>query len=122
MTAIKKINIADKLDLIKDVWKPAIVGELNEQHVKLAKIHGEFVFHKHENEDELFLVVKGKMRMDLENKSIEVNEGEFIIIPKGITHRPFSEEETHLLLFEPASTLNTGNIRNEMTLDDLEEV
>jgi len=122
MSKIRKVNITEKLGLIKDIWKPAIAGELNGQHVKLAKIHGEFVFHKHDNEDELFMVIKGKMRMDTEDESIDLNEGEFIIIPKGTLHRPYSEEETHLLLFEPATTLNTGNIRNEMTLDDLEKV
>jgi mannose-6-phosphate isomerase-like protein (cupin superfamily) len=122
MTTINKISIKDKLDHIKDVWKPAIAGELNGQHVKLAKIHGEFVFHKHEDEDEFFMVIKGKMRMDLEDRSIDINEGEFIIIPKGIMHRPYSEEETHLLLFEPSTTINTGNVRNEMTLDELEMV
>jgi mannose-6-phosphate isomerase-like protein (cupin superfamily) len=122
MSAINKISIKGKLSQIKDIWKPAIAGELNGQHVKLAKIHGEFVFHKHDEEDEFFMVIKGNMRMDLEDRSIDVNEGEFIIIPKGTLHRPYSEEETHLLLFEPASTINTGNVRNEMTLDELDKV
>lgn len=119
---ITKTNIKEKLMLIKDVWKPAVAGELNGQQVKLAKIHGEFVFHKHDNEDEFFLVIKGMMRMDLEHGSVDVHEGEFIIIPRGTIHRPYSEQETHLLLFEPASTVNTGDVRNEMTLDDPERL
>jgi mannose-6-phosphate isomerase-like protein (cupin superfamily) len=119
---MNKINIKEKLDLIKEVWEPAIVGELNGQHIKLAKIKGEFVFHKHEDEDEFFLVIKGKMRMDLDHGSIDVNEGEFIIIPRGTLHRPYSEEETHLLLLEPVTTINTGNVINELTLEKLKEL
>lgn len=114
---IEKVKISDKLDLITDYWKPIIVGELNNQHVRLVKIKGEFVMHRHDNEDEFFLVLRGHLKMDYGNRIIEVNEGEFIIIPKGINHRPVANTETHLLLFEPCSTLNTGNIRNELTLD-----
>ena len=110
-----KINISNKLELIKDYWKPIIVGELNHQQVRLVKIKGEFVMHHHENEDELFLVIKGILKMDYGDKIVEVNEGEFIIIPKGVEHRPIADEETHILLFEPESVLNTGNIRNELT-------
>lgn len=115
---MEKINLREKFDLIKNTWKPAIAGELNGQHVKLAKIKGEFIFHKHEQEDEFFLVIKGKMKMEFENNSVFVNEGEFIIIPRGTLHKPVSEEETHLLLFEPASTINTGDIENEMTVKE----
>lgn len=113
----EKVKISDKLDLITDYWKPIIVGELNNQHVRLVKIKGEFVMHRHDNEDEFFLVLRGHLKMDYDNRIIEVNEGEFIIIPKGINHRPVANTETHLLLFEPCSTLNTGNIRNDLTLD-----
>jgi mannose-6-phosphate isomerase-like protein (cupin superfamily) len=113
----EKVKISDKLNLITDYWKPVIVGELNNQHVRLVKIKGEFVMHHHDNEDEFFLVLKGHLKMDYGNRIIDVNEGEFIIIPKGINHRPVADTETHLLLFEPCSTLNTGNIRNELTLD-----
>jgi mannose-6-phosphate isomerase-like protein (cupin superfamily) len=112
-----KVNISDKLDLITDYWKPIIVGELNNQQVRLVKIKGEFVMHHHDNEDEFFLVVKGFLKMDYGDKIVDIKEGEFIIIPKGIKHRPIADIETHLLLFEPDSILNTGNVRNELTLD-----
>lgn len=115
-----KVNIKDKLDLISEYWKPIIVGELNNQQVRLVKIKGEFVMHKHANEDELFLVIKGALKMDYGDKIVIVNEGEFIIIPRGINHRPIAETETHLLLLEPETILNTGNVRNELTLDSPE--
>ena len=108
-----KVNIKDKLDLITDYWKPIIVGELNNQQVRLVKIQGEFVMHHHVNEDELFLVIKGFLKMDYGDKIVDINEGEFIIIPKGVKHRPIAYSETHLLLFEPNTVLNTGNVRNE---------
>jgi mannose-6-phosphate isomerase-like protein (cupin superfamily) len=115
-----KVNIKDKLNLITDYWKPIIVGELNNQQVRLVKIKGEFIMHKHDNEDELFLVIKGFLKMDYGDKIIDINEGEFIIIPKGIKHRPIADTETHLLLFEPETTLNTGDVRNELTLESPE--
>lgn len=114
---MKKVNIKEKLDLITDHWKPIIVGELNKQQVRLVKIKGEFVMHKHDNEDELFLVIKGLLKMDYGDKIVDIREGEFIIIPRGVKHRPISGDETHLLLFEPETTLNTGDVRNELTLD-----
>lgn len=117
---IEKVNIADKLSLINEHWSPKIAGELNGQHVKLVKFKGEFTWHHHDNEDELFYVVKGKFRMELEGSSIEVNEGEFIIIPKGVEHKPVADEEVHVMLFEPASTLNTGNVKNEFTKEKLD--
>lgn len=112
-----KVNIQEKLCLVNEYWKPVIVGELNNQHVKLVKIKNEFSMHHHENEDELFLVIKGLLKMDYGDRIIEINEGEFIIIPRGVKHRPIADSEVHLLLFEPETTLNTGNVRNELTVD-----
>jgi len=118
--AIDKINIAQKLALFTDYWNPRIAGELNGQHIKLVKFKGEFVWHKHENEDEMFLVIKGEFTMELRDKTIELKEGEMIIIPKGTEHRPVAKDEVHIMLFEPVSTLNTGNVQNELTKDSLE--
>ena len=115
-----KINLHEKFGLFSEHWSPKIVGELNGQHVKLAKFKGEFVFHQHENEDELFMVIKGKFRMEFRDKTVEVNEGEMLIVPRGIEHKPVTEEEVWVMLFEPASTLNTGNIINERTKTQLE--
>ncbi|MBK7667182.1 MAG: cupin domain-containing protein [Sphingobacteriaceae bacterium] len=106
---INKINIAEKLNLFSDHWNPRIVGELNGQHVKLAKFAGEFVWHKHDNEDEMFLVLEGSFVMELRDKTMNINKGEFVIIPKGVEHKPSAEKEVHIMLFEPATTLNTGN-------------
>jgi len=117
-----KVNIEEKLDCISEYWKPIIIGELNNQHVKLAKVKGEFVIHKHENEDELFLVLKGQLIMDYGEKVDIINEGEFVIVPKGTYHKPIAKSETHLLLFEPSTTLNTGNVRNDFTVDSLERI
>ncbi|OWY70833.1 hypothetical protein B7486_14625 [cyanobacterium TDX16] len=113
---MQKTNLAEKLSQIRDCWSPHIVGELNGQHVKLAKLHGEFVWHHHDNEDELFLVVKGRLRMELEGGDITLEEGEFLIVPAGVEHRPVAEDECHVLLFEPAGTLNTGNVTNDRTV------
>jgi mannose-6-phosphate isomerase-like protein (cupin superfamily) len=110
-----KINIKEKFALFDERWSPKIVGELNGQHVKLVKLHGEFVWHHHEQEDELFLVLAGRLRMDFRDRRVWVEEGEFIIVPRGVEHRPVAEEEVHVMLFEPATTLNTGNVRNELT-------
>ncbi len=115
---METVNLAAKLASFTDRWSPRIVGELNGQHVKLAKIEGEFVWHHHDDEDEMFLVIHGVMRMDFRDRSVEVREGEFIIVPRGVEHRPAAECEAHILLFEPAGTLNTGNIRNERTVED----
>jgi mannose-6-phosphate isomerase-like protein (cupin superfamily) len=117
-----KVNIKDKLNLIDDYWKPIIVGELNNQQVRLVKIKGEFVMHHHDNEDEFFLVIKGLLKIDYGDKIVDVNEGEFIVIPKGVKHRPIADVETHLLLFEPETILNTGNVHNELTLDSPEKM
>jgi mannose-6-phosphate isomerase-like protein (cupin superfamily) len=112
---IEKVNIKEKFALFDERWSPKIVGELNGQHVKLVKLHGEFVWHHHEQEDELFLVLGGRLRMDFRDRRVWVEQGEFIIVPRGVEHRPVAEEEVHVMLFEPATTLNTGNVRNELT-------
>jgi mannose-6-phosphate isomerase-like protein (cupin superfamily) len=119
---MEKVNINEKLGLFSDYWNPRILGELNGQHVKAVKLKGEFVWHHHDHEDELFLVTKGKLKMEFREKTVEVNEGEFIIVPRLIEHRPVADEEVHLLLFEPASTLNTGNVENERTKKNLEKI
>jgi mannose-6-phosphate isomerase-like protein (cupin superfamily) len=111
------INIAQKFSLFNEYWSPRIVGELNDSHVKLAKLHGEFVWHQHENEDEMFLVVKGKLLIKLRDRDLVINEGEFVIIPKGVEHCPVAEEEVHVMLLEPKSTLNTGDQQNERTVE-----
>lgn len=112
-----KVNLAAKLAAFSEHWQPRIVGELNGQHVKLVKLQGEFVWHHHESEDELFLVLKGAMTIELRDRDVHLGEGEFFIVPRGVEHRPVAAEEAHVLLFEPASTLNTGNVRNERTYE-----
>lgn len=108
---IEKINIAKKLDIITDYWNPKIAGRLNGQLVKLVKFKGEFVWHQHESEDEMFLVIKGSFKMELRDKTLDIGEREFVIIPRGTEHRPVAETEVHVMLFEPASTLNTGSAK-----------
>lgn len=117
-----KINLLEKFDLVNEHWSPKIIGELNGQQVKLVKFKGEFVFHKHDNEDELFMVIKGKFRMEYRDKTVDLNEGEIIIVPRGVEHKPVADEEVWVLLFEPASTLNTGNVVNEKTKTELEKI
>jgi mannose-6-phosphate isomerase-like protein (cupin superfamily) len=119
---MEKVNIAQKFAHIREYWKPYIAAELNGQLVKLDKLKGEFVWHHHENEDEMFLVVKGRFRMDFRDRQVWLEEGEFIVVPRGVEHRPVAEDEAWIMLFEPASTLNTGNVENEMTLRELERV
>ena len=114
--SIKKVNLKEKFDAFSDHWSPRIVGELNGQHVKLVKAKGEFVLHKHDNEDEMFLVIEGQLLIELEGESFEINPGEFLIIPKGTQHKPIAAGETKILLFEPKTTLNTGNTENEFTV------
>ena len=116
---MEKVNLQKKFSLFQDHWSPKIIGELNGQYVKLAKMKGEFQWHHHDDEDELFLVVKGSFRMKLRDGDIVVSEGELIIIPKGLEHCPVAEEEAQILLFEPKSTLNTGNVRSERTVEKL---
>jgi mannose-6-phosphate isomerase-like protein (cupin superfamily) len=119
---LDKINLAEKFSRITEYWKPYIAGELNGQLVKLDKLKGEFVWHHHENEDEMFLVVKGRFRIEFRDKTVWLEEGEFIVVPRGVEHKPVADEEAWILLFEPASTLNTGNVDNEFTLRELEKV
>jgi mannose-6-phosphate isomerase-like protein (cupin superfamily) len=119
---MEKVNLVDKLALFSDFWKPKIVGELNGQQIKLVKFRGPFVWHHHEKEDELFLVVKGRFRMEFRDRHIYLEQGEFLIVPRGVEHRPVAEEEAQVLLFEPASTLNTGNVQNERTVERLERL
>jgi mannose-6-phosphate isomerase-like protein (cupin superfamily) len=119
---IRKVNLAATFAQFQDHWSPKIVGEVNDSLVKLVKLKGEFVWHHHDNEDELFLVVKGKLRLKLEDRELVLGPGEFAIIPHGVEHLPVAEEETHVLLFEPNSTLNTGNVRNERTLAELDRL
>ncbi len=122
MAAIDKINLAEKFARFSEHWKPKIVGEVNDFQVKLVKVKGEFVWHHHEREDELFLVVKGTLRMKLRDREVKVKEGEFIVIPRGVEHLPVADEEVHLLLLEPNTTLNTGNVQNERTVPELERI
>jgi mannose-6-phosphate isomerase-like protein (cupin superfamily) len=119
---MNKVNLAQKLLLFSSHWEPKIVGELNGQHVKLVKFQGPFVWHQHENEDELFLVVKGRFLMELRDRTIALEEGELLIVPRGTEHRPVAEDEVHVLLFEPASTLNTGNVQDERTIREPERI
>jgi mannose-6-phosphate isomerase-like protein (cupin superfamily) len=113
---MEKVNLAQKLSLFHDHWSPKIVGELNDSYVKLAKVQGEFVWHHHEAEDELFMIVKGRLLIKLRDRDIELEPGEFVIIPRGVEHKPVAEEEVHLLLLEPRATRNTGNVENERTV------
>ena len=120
---MEKVNITEKLSLFSDYWNPKIVGELNGQHVKLVKLKGEFVWHSHEHEDEMFYVLNGVLQMEFRDKTVEVAENEFIIVPKGVEHRPVAKEEVSIMLFEPATTLNTGDAEsNELTRNDLEKI
>lgn len=119
---IQKVNLEEKFKTFSAYWTPKIVGELNKQHVKIAKFKGEFVMHHHEREDELFFVIRGVLNIELMDKIIELKAGEFVIIPKGVKHKPFSQEEVEVLLFEPASTLNTGNEKNDLTVNELEKL
>ena len=119
-SAMDKVNLRAKLARFSEQWSPKVVGELNGQEVKLVKFQGPFVWHHHEAEDELFLVVKGRFRMEFRDRHVWLEEGEFLIVPRGVEHRPVAEEEAHVLLFEPASTLNTGNVQNERTVAKLD--
>lgn len=116
------VNLAEKFEKFSDHWSPKIVGELNGQHVKLVKLRGEFVWHQHQREDELFLVVKGQLLIKLRDQEVRIDPGEFFIVPQGVEHCPVADEECHVLLLEPASTLNTGNVRDERTLDELQRI
>jgi mannose-6-phosphate isomerase-like protein (cupin superfamily) len=119
---MEKINLAEKFSLFEEQWSPKVVGELNGQMVKLVKFKGPFTWHHHDHEDELFYVVRGSFDMEFESKTVTIGQGEFIIVPRGIEHRPNAKEECEVMLFEPATTLNTGNVENERTLKKLQHL
>ncbi len=119
---MEKVKLAEKLSRFQEQWSPKIVGELNGQYVKLVKFKGPFVWHHHDQEDEMFFVVKGSFVMRFRDRDVRLDAGEFIVVPRGVEHMPLAEEEAHVMLFEPKSTLNTGNVRNQRTLPQLEKV
>lgn len=119
---MEKVSIAQKLSLFSDHWNPRIVGELNGQHVKLVKFKGAFVWHKHDHEDELFYVLEGSFNMELRDRTVEIKQHEFFIVPRGVEHRPVANEEVSVMLFEPAATLNTGDADSELTRRQLESI
>lgn len=119
---MEKVNLAKKLALFADHWNPKIVGDLNGQQVKLVKFQGEFVWHQHDTEDELFLVVQGRFCMEFRDRQVWLEAGEFLIVPHGVEHRPIAEEEVQVLLFEPATTLNTGNAKSNLTVEQLQKI
>lgn len=119
---MNKVNIEEKLALFSEQWQPKIVGELNGQYVKLVKFQGPFVWHHHDDEDEMFLVVKGRFRMEYRDHEEWIEEGEFVVVPRTVEHRPVADEEAHVMLFEPMTTLNTGNVENERTVPELERI
>ena len=117
-----KVNLTQKFSLFSDQYSPKIIGEVNDAYVKLVKFEGEFVWHSHEKEDELFYVIAGRLRMRFRDRDAIVNPGEFIVVPRGVEHMPVAEVETHVMLLEPKSTLNTGNVRNERTVETLQRI
>ena len=119
---MEKVNVREKLALFSDHWNPRVVGELNGQHVKLTKFQGEFVWHDHAAEDEMFLVVRGSFRMEFRDRSVTLNEGEFLIVPRGVEHRPVSEQEVEVMLFEPAEIKHTGDVESELTVHEYERI
>jgi mannose-6-phosphate isomerase-like protein (cupin superfamily) len=119
---LEKVNVAEKFRLFEERWSPKIVGEVGDSHVKLVKLQGDFVWHRHEAEDEMFLVVKGSIVIRLRDGEVRLGEGEFVVIPKGVEHMPVAEEEAHVLLFEPKTVLNTGDVRNERTVPELQRI
>ena len=119
---MEKINLGEKLARFSDHWSPKIVAELNGQHVKLVKVEGEFVWHKHDREDELFLVLRGSLAIHFRDRVVELGEGELCVVPRGVEHKPVARGEASVLLLEPAGTLNTGNVRDERTVEELERI
>jgi len=117
-----KVNLSQKFNLVDEFWSPRIVGELNGQAVKIAKIKGQFIWHSHENEDEFFLVVKGAMVIRLRERDVTLNEGEFFVVPRGVEHKPVAEKEAHIVMFEPTGTLNTGDVNNERTIEKVKRI
>lgn len=119
---MNKVNLSEKFAAFSEYWHPKIVGEINDSYIKLAKLKGEFVWHLHENEDEMFMVIKGSLTLRLRGEEIVLNEGEFFVVPRGVEHMPVAAEEVHVLLLEPKTTLNTGNVKNERTLETSERI
>jgi mannose-6-phosphate isomerase-like protein (cupin superfamily) len=119
---METVNLKEKLSRVKEFWSPKIIGELNDSYVKVVKLQGEFVWHHHDHEDEMFLVIAGNLRMRFRDREEIIKPGEFIIVPKGVEHLPVADEEVHIVLFEPKTTLNTGNIHNERTHEQLERI
>jgi len=119
---MEKVNLAAKFGQFSEQWSPKIVGQVNDMHVKLARLQGEFVWHHHDDEDEMFLVVKGHLTIRLRDRDIHLEEGEFLVIPHGVEHLPVAEEEAQVMLFEPVGTLNTGNVRDDHTVETLDEL
>ena len=120
--SLRRVDVAEMFTRFRDPWSPKVVGELNGQMVKLVRFQGEFVWHKHDHEDEMFLVIACAFRMELRDGNIELTPGQFLIVPRGVEHRPVAERECHVMLFEPATTLNTGDVRNERTLERLDRL
>ena len=119
---MEKVNLNEKFGLFNEHWTPKIVGELNGQEVKLAKLKGEFIWHDHANEDEMFFIVKGKLKLEFRDETIELHPGEMLVVPKGVEHKPIAEEEVWVMLFEPASTKHTGDVQHELTVDQCEKI
>jgi len=119
---MQKVNLTEKLNLIDEYWSPKLVGEINDQVVKLAKLKGEFTWHKHDAEDEMFLVLHGRLLIKFRDQEFTLEGGEFLIVPRGVEHKPVAEEEVHIMLVEPATTINTGDVRNELTKDNIERI
>lgn len=119
---MEKVNLIQKFESFNEHWSPKIVGELNGQHVRLVKVQGEFVWHQHEGEDEFFMVIKGKLKLEFRDRVVELSENEIMIVPRGVEHKPVAEDEAWILLFEPASTVNTGNVQNERTRHELTKI
>jgi mannose-6-phosphate isomerase-like protein (cupin superfamily) len=119
---MESINVREKLNLIDDHWNPRIIGELNGQQVKVAKIEGEFVWHNHKNEDELFYIIKGKLIIEFRDKEVELNEGEMIIVPKGVDHKPIAEQEVWIMLFEPKNIKHTGDVEHKLTVKKFKKI
>lgn len=119
---MEKVNLEQKLKMFNDHWHPRIVGELNGQQVKLAKLKGDFIWHSHKDEDEMFFIIKGKLKIEFRDRMVELNENEFFIIPKGVEHKPIAKEEVHVMLFEPASTKHTGDKVHELTRNQIDRI
>jgi mannose-6-phosphate isomerase-like protein (cupin superfamily) len=119
---MEKVSLGEKFGRVREYWSPKIVGELNDSYVKVVKMRGEFLWHHHEQEDELFLVVKGTLRMRFRDREVRIREGEFVIVQRGVDHLPVADKEVHVVLLEPKSTLNTGNVQNERTIQELERI